>query len=148
MAAFQTPIVLADEKTSIEAANQSINQAFTNVLAAEKAGGNITQLLVSLNAAGKLLADAESAYNSGNLTNVASKADNARQIADQVNTDALALKDASLASSQSNFWYTLIFSIGGAVAFGIAVFFIWKRFRRSYVKKMLSTKPELVKSET
>ena len=60
MPIFHLPIVKANNETaSIQAADASINQAFTNVLAAEKAGGDVTQLLAQLNTAGALLAEAE-----------------------------------------------------------------------------------------
>ena len=148
IAAFQTPLVLADEKASIETADLSISQAFISVLAAEKVGGNVTQLLTALNTAGGLLAEAENAYRSGNLSNVASKAENARLIADHVNSDALNLRDVSLVESQNNFWLTLTFSVVGAVVFGIVLLLVWRRFRRSYVKKMFSMKPEVVDNTT
>ena len=146
--AFQTPLVLADEKASIETADLSINQAFISVLAAEKAGGNVTQLLTALNIAGELLAEAENAYRSGNPANVTSKAENARQIADQVNSDALTLRDVSLVESQNNFWLTLTFSVVGAVVFGIALLLVWRRFKRGCMKKMLAMKPEVVENTT
>jgi hypothetical protein len=135
----------AAEEISIQNANTAINQAFTNVLEAENAGGNITQLLVRLNTAGQLLADAQNAYRAGNLTGVTSKANSAKQIADQVNTEALKLKDASLTLSRNNFWFTVTFSIGGAIVFGLVMLLIWQRFRRSYIRKMMSKKPEVVK---
>ena len=148
IAAFQTPLVLADEKASIETADLSINQAFISVLAAEKAGGNVTQLLTELNTAGELLAEAENAYRSGNLANVASKAENARQIADQVNSDALTLRDVSLVESQNNFWMTLAFSVVSVVVFGIVLLLVWRRFKRGYIKKLFALKPEVVEDTT
>jgi hypothetical protein len=144
---LQTTLVKANiESASIETANSSINQAFTNVLAAEKAGGNITQLLTRLNSAGELLAEAENAYQSGNTANVTAKAENARQIADQVNADAIKLRDVSLVESQNNFWLTLAFSVVGAVVFGIILLLVWRRFKRAHLKKLLGLKPEVVEN--
>lgn len=145
---LQTTLVKANiESASIETANSSINQAFTNVLLAEKAGGNITQLLTRLNSAGELLAEAENAYQSGNTANVTSKAENARQIADQVNVDAIKLRDVSLVESQNNFWFTLAFSVVvGAVVFGIILLLVWRRFKRAHLKKLLGLKPEVVEN--
>lgn len=147
MVAFLMPVVQADAESSIDAANQSINQAYLSILAAEEAGGNVTQLLINLNIAGNLLAEAENDYTSGNLENVISKADNASQIADQVNTEALTLKDASLTALYNNFWYTVTFSIVGTVVFGVIVLLAWKRYKRGYLKRMLSYKLELVNIE-
>ena len=69
-----------------------MGQAFNSVLDAEKAGANVSHLLVKLNAAVELLSDAQNAYNSGNTANVTSLANNAIQIANQVNDDALNLR--------------------------------------------------------
>jgi hypothetical protein len=118
--------------------------AFNVVLGAEKAGGNVTQFLVKLNSAGVLLAEAQNAYSSGNTTNVSLIADNVRQIADQVNSDALNLRNASLIDSQNSFWLTLVFSVVGAFVFGISLFIVWRRFKRNYIKKLLGSKPEVV----
>jgi len=142
-----TPVKASNESASIEAANSSINQAFTNVLAAEKAGGNITQLLTELNNAGQLLAAADNAYRSGNLTSVTSNAENASLIADQVNSNALSLLNASIGKSQNNFWLTLVFSIDGAFVFVVVLFLVWRRFKRNYRMKLLGLKPKVVKNE-
>ncbi len=132
--------------SELQAANSTIGEAFNSVLEAEKAGGNVTQLLVRLNTAGKFLADAQNAYNSGNTANVTSMVENALQIANEVNADALNLRNTSLVESQNSFWLTLTFSIVGAVVFGISLLFVWRRFRRSFMKKLLSMKPEVAEN--
>ena len=141
-----TPVKASNESASIEAANSSINQAFTNVLAAEKAGGNVTQLLTDLNSAGQLLAAAENAYRSENLTNVTSYSENATSIANQVNSGALSLLNASSNRSQNNFWLTLVFSIDGAFVLVVVLLLVWRRFKRNYLKNLLGLKPRVVKN--
>ena len=141
-----TPVKANNESANIEAANSSINQAFKNVLAVEKAGGNVTQLLADLNSAGQLLAAADNDYRSGNLTNVTSNAENASLIADQVNSDALSLLNATNGRSQNNFWLTLVFSIDGAFIFVLILLLVWRRFKRNYQKKLLGLKPKVVKN--
>jgi len=141
-----TPVKASNESASIEAANSSINQAFTNVLAAEKAGGNVTQLLTDLNSAGQLLAAAENAYRSENLTNVTSYSENATSIANQVNSGALSLLNASSNRSQNNFWLTLVFSIDGAFVLVVVLLLVWRRFKRNYRKNLLGLKPRVVKN--
>jgi glycopeptide antibiotics resistance protein len=149
VACVQTAFVKADNQSStIEAANSSINQAFSNILAAEKVGGNVTELLKRLITAGDLLAEAENAYWSGSLENITSKVDNATLIADQVNSAALNLREVSLIESQNSFWFTVIFSVVGTVVFGIVLLFVWRRFKRSYMKKLLSMKPEVLDNTT
>ncbi len=146
---FHLPLVKAsNETTSLQAADASINQAFTNVLAAEKAGGNVTQLLAKLNTAGALLAEAENAYNTGNLNNVISTADSARLVANQVNSDAIGLRNSSITQSQNNLLFTVVFSVISAITFVVVMFLIWRRFKRGFTEKLLSSKPKVVENAT
>jgi hypothetical protein len=139
---FNLPIVEAmNETVNIEAADASINQAFTNILAAEKAGGNVTQLLIKLNTAGTLLAEAENYYKAGYLINVTSVADNARLIANQVNSDALGLRNLSISQSQNNSLFTIVFSIMSTIAFIVVMFLIWRGYKRVSYRKLLNSKP-------
>jgi hypothetical protein len=141
--------VLAQTDSSalkLQAANSIVGKAFNSVLEAEKVGGNVTQLLVRLNTAGTLLADAQNTYNSGNKANVISMVENALQIANDVNSDAVNLRNASLIVSQNSFWLSLAFSSVGAVVFAVSLLFIWRRFRRSFMKKLLSMKPEVAEN--
>jgi len=132
--------------SKIQVANNAVNKAFNTVLDAEKAGGNVTQLLEKLNIAGILLAEAQNTFNSGNTANITSMAENAIQIATKVNGDAIILRNASLVESQNSFWLTLTFSIVGAVVFGVSLLLVWRRFRRSFMKKFLSMKPEVAEN--
>ena len=146
---FYIPFVNASNETaSINAANSSINQAFTNVLAAEKSGANVTQLLTKLNTAGEFLAQANNYYRGGNLANVTSNADNARSIANQVNTEAITIRNNSVARSQNSLLISLIFSFGGSLVFVVVLLLVWRRFKRSYLKKLLGLKPLGVENAT
>lgn len=133
-----------NERESIEAAASSLNQAFTNVLAAENAGGNVTQLLARLNGAGELLAEADNAYRSGNLSNVTSTAEDARSIADQANSDAISLLNSS--RSQNSLVLNLVFSVSGAIVFTAVLLLVWRHVKHDYMKKLLSSKPEVVEN--
>lgn len=132
--------------SKLQEANTAVGQAFNAVLDAEKAGGNVTQLLTKLNTAGTILADAQNALNSVNTANITSNLENARQIANQVNDDALILRNVSLVGSQNSFLLTLSFSILGSVAFGFSLLIVWRRFKRVFIKKLLCTKPEVVEN--
>ncbi len=143
----ENSVLAQTEKTllKLQAADNAVGQAFSSVLDAEKAGGNVTRLLVKLNAAEALLAEAQNAYNSGNPTNVLSVAENVQQIADQVNLEAKNLRNVSLVESQNVFLLTLGFSVVGAVVFGLLLLFIWRRFKRAFIKKLFNAKPVVVK---
>jgi hypothetical protein len=130
----------------LQVANTAMGQAFEAVLDAEKAGGNVTQLLSKLNIAGTLLADAQNLLNSGNTVNITSNVETAVQIANQVNDDAIILRNVTLVRSQNSLWLTLIFSVVGAIVFGISLIIIWRRFKRSHINKLLGMKPEVIEN--
>jgi len=133
--------------SKLQAANSAVGQAFIAVLDAEKAGGNVTQLLAKLNTAGTILAKAQNAVNSESTANITSNVENAIQIANQVKNDALNLRNVSLVKSQNNLWLTYSFSIVGAAVFGISLLIVWRRFKRGFIKKLLGSKPEVVENK-
>jgi len=142
MPIFHLPNVKASEETvGIQAADASINQAFTNVLAAEKAGGNVTQLLAQLNTAGALLAEADNNYYVGNLENVTSSANTARSIANQVNSDAIGLRNSSIIRSQKIGLFTVVFSVISITIFIAVMFLVWQRLKNGSNRKFLASKP-------
>jgi hypothetical protein len=137
-----------DQTAKLQAANSAIGQAFNTVLDAEKAGANVTQLLGKLNTAGEILAEAQNAYKSGNTANITSNVENARQIAEQVNSDALNLQNVSIVESQNSFLLTMTFSIVGTVVFVVSLLFVWRRFKRFFVQKLFGMKPGVVGNTT
>ena len=141
------PAQASSETDNIGIANLSINQAFTSVLAAEAAGGNVTGLLAKLNGAGELLAEAERSYQNGNLADVNSKANNAILIANQVNSDAATLTISSRNASENNFLLTATFSVVGIAFLLFALNLVWRRSKRGYYKKLLDSKPEVVNNQ-
>lgn len=143
VAATQTLVLAENGRSSLESAEASVNQAYVAVLAAERAGGNVSGLLVQFNVAAGLLAEAENAYRFGSPNLVSAKAGEAITIANAVQNEASRLKEASLAGAQTAFWLTLVFSIVGAVVFSVILFYLWRWFKRFYVKRMLNMKPEL-----
>ncbi len=146
---YYAPITAASSETdSIQAANNSINQAYTSILLAEKSGANVTQLLTSLNVAAELLAQADNAYLAGNLNSVNSNAENARLIANQVSGEAITMRSASLTNSQNQLLFTLMFSVTTSLIFVIFLLLVWRRFKRGYTKRLLSMKPEVVDDAT
>ncbi len=136
-----------NQDSKLRAANNAVNQAFNAVLKAEEAGGNVTGLMSKLMTAGTILANAQNILNSENTANVSSKLETVIQVANQVNDAALNLRNASLVNSQNSLWLTLIFSAACAVVFGISLLIVWSRVKRSFKKKLLYTKPEVIRSK-
>lgn len=133
-----------DVDVQLEELNESVNQAFINVLAVEQSGGDITLLLQKLNTAGGLLAEAQNAYASGDSTTTSSNIETAQKILDQVNIEANALLEESLAISKNNTLITLLLSIFCSAIFIIILKLLWNKFKGSYTQRILGSKPEIL----
>jgi hypothetical protein len=138
----------ADEaSSSVGEADVAVRQAFNATLDAERAGANVSGLILRLNEAEELLAEAEMAYRIGNFSEAASKADKCSVLVDGVIGEASSLKSSALADAQARFSSTLIFSLAGAVVFVTALILIWVLFKPFYAKKLLRMKPEVASDE-
>jgi hypothetical protein len=126
------------------AANAAIGQAFTAVWDAEKAGANVTDLLVRINDAAGVLANAENNYRTGYSVMAESQADSVLGIANQVTISAQSAKQTALASSQNAFWQTIAFTAIGASIFVLALSLVWRWFKRHYINSLSEAKPEVV----
>ena len=143
---YSGPYVFAqtDQTVSkLQAANTAIDGAFNAVLGAEKAGANVTGLLVQLNVAADNLAQAENSYRAGDSSTAAVQADSILPIAQAVTDSAQDAKQAALVSGQYDFWLTIAFSLIGALALVLVLFRVWRRFKRGYMEKVPSLKPEV-----
>ena len=134
-----------NENALITEAQSSINQAFTNVLAAEQSGGDITDLMLKLNNAGALLAEAENSYRSGAFDDISSKAASARMIANQVNDDAIVLRNESSLAFQNFLFFNLMVSIIGSILFCILIWVAWRFFKRRFINRLLDKQPKVVR---
>ncbi len=129
----------------LQAATNDVNKAFNAILAAEKAGANVTGLMVQLNAAASYLAQAENSYHAGESNTAGAQADSVLPIAQQVTVSAQNAEQTALVTGQNAFWSTIAFTTIGALAFVLALFLGWRRYKRGYMKKFYGLKPEVVK---
>lgn len=133
-----------DEASSaIGEADNALRQAFEAVLDAERAGANVSDLIVKLVEAGGLLAEAENTYRVGNFSEAVSKADRCSMLAHGVVDEALGLKSSALADAQKAVLQTLTFSWVGGVAFLVLLFLVWGWFKRAYAEKLMRMNPEV-----
>jgi hypothetical protein len=132
-----------DVSSKVSAAEGAVASAFSGVLDAEKAGANVTGLLVQLDNSAGLLAQAEMAFRKGDANATAVKADGALAGASVVQSEASAAKDNALVASQNALWLTVGFSLVGSVAFVLVLFFVWRWLRRRYSAGLLEAKPEV-----
>jgi hypothetical protein len=138
----------ADEaSSSVGEADVAVRQAFNATLEAERAGANVSGLILRLNEAGGILVEAEMALGNGNSSEAASKAGQCIGIAESVKGDADVLKASALDGARTVFWVSLAFSVVGVAVFVVVLAVVWRRFRRGYVGKVLGAKPRVVSNE-
>jgi hypothetical protein len=138
----------ADEaSSSVGEADVAVRRAFNATLDAERAGANVSGLIVRLNEAGEILAEAEIALGNGNSSKAAGKAVQCIGIAQSVKSDADVLKASALDEAQTVFWASLTFSVVGIAVFVVVLMLVWRWFKRGYVEKMLGMKPEVAADE-
>jgi len=125
----------------LQADNTAVNQAFSAVLDAEKAGANVTSLQAQLNNVAGNLAQAENSYLSGNYSAAATQADKVLPIAQQVTIHAQEAKQAATVSRQDVFWSTIAFTVIGSIVFVLVLFLVWRWFKRRYINNLSESKP-------
>jgi len=131
----------------LQAATNDVNSAFNAVLAAEKAGANVTSLLVQLNAAASDLAQAENSYQAGESNTAGAQADSVLPIAQQVTVSAQHAEQTALVSGQNAFWSTIAFTVIGSFVFVLVLFLVWRWFKGGYMEKLLGSKPEVAENK-
>jgi len=131
----------------LQSANTAINGAFNAILGAEKAGANVTGLMVQLNVAADDLAQAENFYRIGDTNAAAAQSDKVLPIAQEVTTAAQAAKQNALVSGQYDFWLTIAFSVIGTLLLVLVLLRVWRRFKRGYMTKLPELKPEVAENE-
>ena len=129
--------------SKLQAANNAVEQAFNAVWDAEKAGANVTGLLVQLNDAAGILAQAENSYRTGDSNTAAVQADSVLPIAQEVTIAAQDAKQTALVSGQNAFWSLIAFTVIGSFVFVLVLFLVWRWFKRSYIKSLSEVKPEV-----
>lgn len=136
-----------EASVSVGEADVAVRQAFNATLDAEKAGANVSGLIVRLNETGDALAKAENALRSGDSSGAANNASLCIGIAESVKSDADVLKASALDEAQTVFWAYLTFSVVGIAVFVVVLALVWHRFKRGYGGKVLGMKPEVAADE-
>ncbi|MCJ7424787.1 hypothetical protein MUP01_11045 [Candidatus Bathyarchaeota archaeon] len=136
-----------DASGSVGNADVAVRLAFDATLDAERAGANVSSLIVRLNEAGEALAEAEIALGDGNSSEAFSKAAQCVGIAESVKSDAEVLRVSALDEAQTEFWTYLVFSVVGVAVFVVALVLVWHWFKRGYFKKVLGMRPEVAHDE-
>jgi len=122
-----------DEATSaLASAEGAVVSAYQAVLGAEEAGANASGLLVRLNEAGGYLAQAHMACRLGDFDEATRSANLSRSIGEEVQNDAVALKDSALSDSLQRMVLTMIASVLGVVLIALGSLWVWLLLKKRY----------------
>ena len=134
------------EKALIDAEND-LASAYVAVAEAEKAGANVSELLVKLRFAGTLLAEAYNTNRTGDYDKAYSFAINCSEGVNGIVDEALSLKlEVGNAYDGRLFMRTAVSSVALSVLFVLSLFG-WRFLKRRYLKRVLRMKPTEGKAE-
>jgi len=132
---------------AIAQAEEALTVAYHSVLEAEKAGANVSSLLIKLNNAANLILDASIFHKKRDFAGAVQNATLSSQLSEQVKVEAPYLRELALLNNAWRFGWTLWGSIIGAVVVVTCSFLGWRVFRKRYLRKMLKMKPEVSVNE-
>lgn len=132
-------------ESKLDTANKAFEQAFRSVLEAENAGANVEGLVNKLDEAVNLFAEAQVAYRVHDFNTSVVKADLAFSLAQEVNDLAQSASSAALISAKDSFFITIGLSLGGALGFILALFFVWLWIKKKYFSNLLDSTFEVYK---
>jgi len=133
---------------AIRDAEEVLVDAYQTVSAAESAGANASSLFEELDAAGKLLAQANVSYRTGDFDRAVSFARNSLQVGSRVYIEASELRSLAETKASQYFVYSTIWSIVGIGVVTVFSLLSWRAFKRYYYKRVLKMKPEVLIDES
>jgi hypothetical protein len=122
--------------------------AYKAVLDAEHAGANVSGLLARLNVAGEYLANAHALYRSGDFGNATRFANLCYDVGEKVRSEAVDLKNQAYSLGVTDLVVRMAVSLIGVIVIVFLSFLVWGVFKRSYQKRVLGVKPEVVSGES
>lgn len=137
-----------EANSAIRHAEETAVSAYEAVLEAERAGGNVSGLLVRLDDAGELLAKARVEYGLEKFEETILSANNCSRIAESIEMEAEKLQAEANESRVIISWLTGTGSLVGVAVVLFGSYWGWRVFKRRYIRRVLKMKPEVVKDET
>jgi len=134
--------------SAISRAEGVVVSAYEAVLEAEQAGAGVSGLLVRLDEAGELLAEAQVAFRLGDFDEAVVSADLCSEIGEGVKGEADELGVEARESRVMGIWLTLTGSLVGVDAVVLGSFWGWRVFKRRYIRRVSRMKPEVAKDES
>jgi len=130
-------------QVAIDRAEARMSTAYESVLEAERAGANVSSLLLRLNNGSALLAKAKMQYQIGNFSEAADFANQSLDSLNGIEIEANRLRDGAVIERKQR---KLIAGVESAFAIGAVLYagiFGWRFFRDKYYKRVLKMKPEV-----
>jgi len=125
-------------------AEEALVSAYDVVLEAEESGANVSGLLDKLTVGGEYLAEAYVWVRLGNSENTNRLAGLCHDVAEDVQSDAVELRDETKGSWMSETVVVMLGSVVGVILVVGLCFVGWRVFRRHYRKTVLGLRPEVV----
>ena len=120
-----------DEAVSaISQAEGAMEWAYEAVLKAERAGANVSGLLVRLNEAGEYLASAQMSFRLEDFNETVRLADLSRAVGEDVEMEAYVLTDSASSESEQRMWFTATGSAIGIMLVVSGSFWLWIFLKR------------------
>ena len=113
-------------------ADQTIKDCYLAVATADKAGGNVTDLLSTLQYAGMLLSKANLAFERGDFDSAYNLAVQSKAKLEWFVVDANFVKNAAEHSGLMDFMINIVGSSAGTVAIVVGSFAVWFGLKRRY----------------
>ena len=135
--------VESEAASALTDADRSVISAYQAVLEAEQAGADVSGLLDQLNDAGRDLTLANEAYVHGDFEKTIDFSSSSKNIAEEVQSLAVDLKNSAFYESVQRMWWTVIGSIVGVIAVCLGGLWIWGVLKRRYHGRVLGMKPEV-----
>ncbi len=132
------------QSSALQNAEQTVGQAYDAVLAAQKAGANVTSLVNSLNGVAILLGQAENEYRVGDSAAASADAASAVTVALQVMVAAQSAAGQARASAETALWSNLALAVVGSIVFLLVLLFVWRWFKRRYISSLSEARPEVI----
>ena len=129
--------------SAVEGAEAAVAEAFGAVLEAERAGGNVSELLDRLDVAAAYLATAKVCVRTGDFAGAVGNAGLCVEALEGLVKDAAALRDTAARASVQRLWITTSGSVVGVVIVVCGSFLSWRWFKQRYSKRALTMKPEV-----
>jgi len=132
-----------EAQVAIGTAESRMSTAYESVLEAERAGANVSSLLLRLNNGSALLSKAQMQYRIGNFSEAVDFANQCFDSLNGIENEANELRDSAVIERKQRM---LISAVGSTFAIGAvfyAGFFGWRFFKDKYCKRVLKMKPEV-----